>query len=258
LLELDNGVLLLEKPSVRPISNGSSGSSDNQLLSYIRSQWTTLPEPDTTFAGQYVIVTGANVGLGLEAARHYTRLGAAKVILGVRDEEKGRNAQLDIQQSVGVNGVVEVWQVDLQSFESVKDFCARASKLRRLDVVVENAGIAKYTFEKVEDHESTITVNVISTFLMALLLLPKLRETARDLNRTPHLTIVASDAHETVSLNHSSFLIFLLTYTRRSSVRNWHQPSSLLLMTALNGTNLTVTRSLNSSRSSSFESLGRL
>ena len=41
-------------------------------------------------------------------------------------------------------------------------------------------------------------VNVISTFLMALLLLPKLRADAIKFNVVPRLTIVASDAHEQV------------------------------------------------------------
>lgn len=36
--------------------------------------------PVASFVGQTVIVTGSNVGLGLEAARHFVRLDAAKVI----------------------------------------------------------------------------------------------------------------------------------------------------------------------------------
>lgn len=103
-----------------------------------------------------------------------------------------------IEVTTGKLNVVEVWQVDLSSFESVKQFCDRASKLERLDVVVENAGVATPKYELFEDFESTITVNVVSTFLMALLLLPKLRADGVKYNTVPHLTIVASDAHEQV------------------------------------------------------------
>jgi len=67
-----------------------------------------------------------------------------------------------------------------------------------LDVVVENAGIAVPTYEVVEGHESTVAVNVISTFLMALLLVPKLRESGERFGVVSRLTIVASDAHEQV------------------------------------------------------------
>lgn len=46
-----------------------------------------------------------------------------------------------------------------------------------------------------EGNESTITVNVVSTFLLALLILPKLQETAQQFNITPNLTIVSSEVH---------------------------------------------------------------
>lgn len=166
------------------------------LGSFLKSQFKELPYPTHDFSGQTIIVTGANVGLGLEAARHFARLGASKVILGCRSVEKGDAAKLDIEATTHTKGVVEVWKVDLESYASVKDFCQRAGKLERLDAVVENAGIAVPIRREVEGMESTITVNVINTFLMALLLLPTLRESAIKFETVPHLTIVASDAHE--------------------------------------------------------------
>jgi retinol dehydrogenase 12 len=141
-------------------------------------------------------VTGANCGLGLEAARHFVRLNASKVILACRSVQKGELAKTDIESSTNRKGVVEVWQVDLASFASVREFCAQAWALERLDIVIENAGIATGKFEQFEGYESTITVNVISTFLMSLMFLPKLRESASKFNITPHLTIVSSDAHQ--------------------------------------------------------------
>jgi len=120
------------------------------------------------------------------------------VIIGCRSVEKGEVAKKDIEESTKRTGAVEVWQVDLSSYESVKQFCNRAQKLERLDIVTENAGIATPKYQVVEGMESTITVNVISTFLTALLLLPKLRADAIKFNILPRLTIVASDAHEQV------------------------------------------------------------
>ncbi len=160
------------------------------------SQFARLPYPEGDFKDQTVIVTGANCGLGLEAARHFVRLNASKVILGCRSIQKGEFAKADIEKTTERENVVEVWQVDLTSFASVRAFCARARALDRLDIVIENAGIATGKFEQFEGYESTITINVISTFLMALMLLPKLRESATKFNITPHLTIVSSDAHQ--------------------------------------------------------------
>ena len=141
-------------------------------------------------------MTGSNCGLGLEAARHFTRLNASRVILACRSVQKGDIAKADIEKTTGRKNVVDVWPVDLTSYNSVKTFCARAQTLERLDIVIENAGMATPKFELREGCESTITVNVIATFLMALLLLPKLRETAEKFNVTPRLTVTTSDAHQ--------------------------------------------------------------
>lgn len=169
-----------------------------------------LPYPKEDFTGKTVLITGANTGLGLEAARHFVRLNARKVILGCRDVEKGNAAKRDIEATNHVDGIkdparVEMWQVDLASFDSVKAFCERAAKLERLDIVIENAGILGMTYAEAEGYERITTVNVISTWLMALLLLPVLRATkdkfyagsspeSQD-SDVPHLVIVGSNAH---------------------------------------------------------------
>ena len=166
------------------------------LLHFLYSQWFVTPAyPKTDFTGQTIIVTGANVGLGLEAARHFTRLNAEKVILAVRTLSKGEAAKKSIEESTGRRNTVEVWHLDLSSYESVKEFANRVGTLERLDVVVENAGIATAKYRMAEDNESTITTNVVSTFLLALLILPKLHDTASKYSTTPRLTIVSSEVH---------------------------------------------------------------
>ena len=179
---------------------------------FLRDQFARLPYPTTKHTGQTIIVTGSNVGLGLEAARHFTRLDAEKVILAVRNLEKGEAAKRSIEETTSRKNVVEVWQLDLASYESVKQFAKKANELRRLDAVVENAGIATSNFTIFEDNESTITTvreelrsistmanhpskNVVSTFLLALMILPKLQETATKFNVTPYLTVVSSEVH---------------------------------------------------------------
>lgn len=155
----------------------------------------TPPVPKTRFDDKTIIVTGSNVGLGLEAARHFGRLGAARVILAVRDLEKGEAAKKSIDQTLSRSpSPVTVWKLDLSSYDSVREFAARVDKeLDRVDVVCENAGIATGTFRLTEGDESTITTNVVSTFLLAFLLLPKLKETAQRFNTLPTLTITSSE-----------------------------------------------------------------
>ncbi|KAL8714213.1 MAG: hypothetical protein Q9220_001942 [cf. Caloplaca sp. 1 TL-2023] len=156
----------------------------------------TPPYPTKQFTGQTVVVTGSNSGLGLEAARHFVRLDAAKVIIAVRNQEKGEAAKQSIIESEKKSpDIVEVWSLDLSSFESVKQFAEKAKGLPRLDVLLQNAGIVTFNFTVVEGHESSMTVNVISPFLLSLLLLPKLRETAGKFNTLPRLVFVESFVH---------------------------------------------------------------
>ena len=166
-----------------------------QFLEFLRSQFTSIPYPATDFAGQTVIVTGSNTGLGLEAARHFARMNAEKVIMAVRNLKKGEAAKRSIEETTGRKGVLEVWQLDLSSYASVKEFVRKAESLKRLDAVVENAGIATDKYTVFEDNESTITTNVVSTFLLGLMILPKLRESSMKYNTTPHLVIVSSEVH---------------------------------------------------------------
>jgi retinol dehydrogenase-12 len=164
-------------------------------MDFPRSQFRRLPYPTQSFTGQIIIVTGANVGLGLEAARHFARLDAAKVILACRSTSKGEEAACSIEETTGRKGVCEVWQVDLGNFDSVKEFTQRAAKLDRLDVVCENAGIATQDYEDISGMESTVAVNVIGTFLMALDLLPVLRKSGKAHGIVPRLVITTSEVH---------------------------------------------------------------
>ena len=164
---------------------------------YIYSQLIfTPPYPKTKFSGQTVIVTGSNVGLGLETARHFVRLNAKKVILAVRSLEKGEAAKESILKSEKKTAdVIDVWKLDLSSYQSSKDFAKRVEGLERLDILIENAGIVTEDWRITEDNESTITTNVVSPIFHALLLLPKLRQTAIKFRTIPHVVFVTSFVH---------------------------------------------------------------
>jgi hypothetical protein len=72
------------------------------------------------------LIAGANVGLGLEAARHLARFNPQKLILACRNQERGDTGVRYITETTSVAaGVVECWQLDLASFDSVKAFAKR-------------------------------------------------------------------------------------------------------------------------------------
>jgi NAD(P)-dependent dehydrogenase (short-subunit alcohol dehydrogenase family) len=153
-----------------------------------------LATPETC-SGRTYIVTGANSGLGFEAAKHLVALDAGKVVLAVRNLRAGSKAKADIEASTGRTGFVEVWHLDLSSYESVKTFAKRATlELDRIDALIENAGIAVEMDNLAEGHPAIFTINVYSTLLLAVLLLPKMKEDAQRLETIPHITIVSSNS----------------------------------------------------------------
>lgn len=188
--------------------------TSNFLYIFFRNQFRRLPLPQDDFTGQTIIVTGANIGIGLEAARHFVRLRAARVIIACRTAEKGERARASLERQSAAAGAppataVDFWPLDLRSFDSVRAFCGRAAaELERVDVLVENAAVARVDAraEMAEGWECTVAVNVISTFLMALLMLPVLRRTAVRFNTRPRLVVVSSDAH---------FMVCVLSRLRR-------------------------------------------
>jgi NAD(P)-dependent dehydrogenase (short-subunit alcohol dehydrogenase family) len=165
-------------------------------MSLIKQLFERIPYPTSSFAGKTVIVTGSNTGLGKEAARHISRLGAETLILAVRSLEKGEAAKRDIEQSTqcGKN-VIQIWHLDMASYSSVLGFVDKAAKLQRVDALLANASIATLNYATAEDDESTLTVNVISTLLLVLAMLPKMKDAAEKFGATPVISVTTSGHH---------------------------------------------------------------
>lgn len=147
---------------------------------------------------QLIASTGSNGGLGFEAAKHIAKTECALLILAVRSLAKGEAAAKAIKDTLPAESkiVIEVWPLDMANYQSIKDFAKRASSLERLDVLLENAGITgSRQWVEFEGEESVIVTNVIGTFLLALLLLPKLRDTGKSTGRNTRLVIVSSEVH---------------------------------------------------------------
>lgn len=153
--------------------------------------------PNLSLEGLTIIVTGSNSGIGLEAARQCVRMNAHLVILAVRTVSKGEAAKKEIQASNPTSKtLIEVWQLDMEDFESVLQFGKRAQALQRLDISILNAGVMKFEWSVQKDGiESDLMVNHIATALLTLLLLPVQQRTARETGRVSRLTCTNSEMH---------------------------------------------------------------
>lgn len=125
--------------------------------------------------GKTMIVTGANTGIGRVTAEVLAKRGA-KVFLASRSQEKTQPVIDGIKEA---GGKAEFLKLDLGSFDSIRkaasDFLASGE---RLDVLVNNAGLAGARGKTTDGFELIIGTNHLGPFLFTLLLLEKLRESA--------------------------------------------------------------------------------
>ena len=137
--------------------------------------WTTDDMPD--LIGKVIIVTGANSGIGYEAAKAFARKGA-QTILACRSMEKAQAAQDQIQAETP-GTLVESMRLDLASLESVRQFAAQfKAKFQRLDVLVNDAGIMNVPYGVTEDgFERQLGTNHLGHFALTGLLLDMLLAT---------------------------------------------------------------------------------
>jgi len=155
-------------------------------------------DPTTSCTGKTVLITGANVGLGFEAATKFAALGAATLIFGVRSLGKGKAAKAQIERAIGCKSdIIQIFELDMSSYSSIEKFAKVVSnKFPKIDAAILNAGVAASAYN-VSPHgwEMSLQVNVISTTYLAILLLPKLRETALSTRQPACLEFVASAGH---------------------------------------------------------------
>lgn len=164
-----------------------------------------IPSPTGDFSGQTVIVTGSNTGLVFEAARHLLRLKASKVILAVRSIAKGEAAAKELLKSTGATkNTIEVMPLDLSDYDSIKKFSDWANGLERLDAVISNAGMLTQQWAVVNGMEAHMAVNVVHATLLGLLLLPKLRASAKKYSARGRIAFVSSDAHFVAQVNEAN------------------------------------------------------
>ncbi|GIP26310.1 short-chain dehydrogenase [Paenibacillus sp. J23TS9] len=106
------------------------------------------------------LVTGANRGIGREIA-YQLALKGLKVLIGCRDEDKGRHTVEDLRQK-GL--AVELQVVDVNDTESVRKMAESVKKhYGRLDILVNNAGVLLDHGVSVLDIEETVIKETFET-----------------------------------------------------------------------------------------------
>jgi NAD(P)-dependent dehydrogenase (short-subunit alcohol dehydrogenase family) len=139
------------------------------------------------------IITGSNTGLGFESARQLLSLGLSHLVMGVRSIERGNAAAMKLR-ATNSTANIEVWDLDMESYNSIQAFVRKCQEgLSRIDVVILNAGLSSTQFTTIPatGHEKTMQVNHISTVLLTVLLLPVLKSKSKGHN-PPRLTLVNS------------------------------------------------------------------
>jgi NAD(P)-dependent dehydrogenase (short-subunit alcohol dehydrogenase family) len=138
--------------------------------------WTTEKMP--RLDGKVVVVTGANSGIGFEAARGFADAGA-HVVFACRNQDKAQDALQQLRSDIGDDASAEFMRLDLASLASVEDFAgALRDKFDRLDRLVNNAGVMVPPFSRTEDgFELQFGVNHLGHFALTGQLLDLLLDT---------------------------------------------------------------------------------
>lgn len=141
-------------------------------------------------AGKTVLITGANSGLGFEAAKVLAAKGA-RVIMAVRDQAKGERAAAEIRQATPAADL-ELLLLDLASLVSIRDAAAAVARPHdRLDVLINNAGVMAIPRRTTADgFEMQLGTNHLGHFALTGLLLPLILKTP-----AARVVTVSSSAH---------------------------------------------------------------
>ncbi|MFN8236761.1 MAG: SDR family oxidoreductase [Chitinophagales bacterium] len=137
-----------------------------------------------------ILITGANSGLGLEAARQIAKQGH-EIILLCRNKEKGEQAVKEIQSFSG-NKKIHLYTANLSEQKSVAAVAEQIKKdFTRLDVLLNNAGGVFSDFQLSEGGiEMTMANNHFNYFWLTYYLFDLLKN-----GTDARIVNVASDSH---------------------------------------------------------------
>jgi len=150
---------------------------------------------EATMEGRLCVVTGANSGVGYETALRLAR-GGAHVVMICRNRQRGEEAKKKIEAHA--SAPVDLILADLASLDEVRRLARELlDRYPQIHVLVNNAGIHSTTRTTTEDGlETVFAVNHLSPFLLTMLLLKRLKESA-----PARIIMVNSSGHRFGGLN---------------------------------------------------------
>ncbi|HYZ42695.1 MAG TPA: SDR family NAD(P)-dependent oxidoreductase [Stellaceae bacterium] len=127
-------------------------------------------------SGKTALVTGSTDGVGRLVARKLGQAGARVLVHG-RDVKRGARIVADIEAS---GGAADFIAADLSALAEVRRLADAAQAVDRLDILINNAGIgtAGPRQTSAEGFELRFAVNYLAGFLLTLLLLPLIKNSA--------------------------------------------------------------------------------
>ncbi|NOX41961.1 MAG: SDR family NAD(P)-dependent oxidoreductase [Alphaproteobacteria bacterium] len=159
--------------------------------------WTPDQLPD--LSGKTYVITGANSGIGFEAARYLGKAGA-DIVMVCRTPAKAEPAQAALASEI--NGKVDLVEMDLSDLSSVRKGAEEVRKIcGKINGLINNAGIMQTPQSKtVDGFDLQMASNHLGHFLLSGLLLD-LVEAAEG-----RIVVVSSIAHKFGELNLEDFM----------------------------------------------------
>jgi len=132
---------------------------------------------NASMAGKICIITGATSGVGLQAAKRLAKSGA-HIVMVCRNKEKAVQIIKEIKNEFNVSADFVIADFsNLDEVRSAAEFILRNYK--RIDVLINNAGLhSTVPFYTKEGHELVFCVNHLASFLLTMMLLVRLKESA--------------------------------------------------------------------------------
>ena len=230
----------------------------NTQIHFLYRQFFLTPravtKSDRDLTGATGLVTGSNTGLGYHACEQLLSLGLSRLILAVRDTTKGEAARSSLLSNLGQGTKtqkpqIEVWELDMMSYESILKFSNRVRDTAglKVDFAILNAGVVRFGFGQRGGNEITILTNWLGTALLTTTLRPVLQAQYDEAcanggkqspPQPPVLTIVGSDVAQMAAFKeknvaareHTSVLKQLNEPKNFDKVDRYYTSKLLLLM----------------------------
>jgi NAD(P)-dependent dehydrogenase (short-subunit alcohol dehydrogenase family) len=161
----------------------------------MRNPWTINNLPSQI--GKRVLVTGANSGIGYQAALTLACKGA-QVMLACRDRQRAEAAFVRLH-AAAPDARAELAILDLASLAAVREFAqSELAAQRPIHILVNNAGVMAppERLETADGLELQFGTNVLGHFALTALLMPALERAAAESSDRPRIVTIASIAHK--------------------------------------------------------------